>query len=111
MNVIKFLIKFTVLTITLMGMSSISYAHSDSSKIQVKYQSKIQIRPIIRVQSKLLPKALYVQTMGHTFKRRFAFQNQPIKQVYYDRSQPTHKLYASLISQNHLTKPASSYWP
>ncbi len=111
MNVIKFLIKVMVLMVTLISMSSISYAHSDSSKVEVKYQAKIQIRPIIPVQSKLLPKALYVQTMGHTFKRRFAFQNQTIKNVYYDSSQATHKLYATLMPRSYSAKPASSYWP
>ncbi len=111
MNVIKFLIKVMVLMVTFLGMSSISYAHSDSSKAEVKYQSKIQIKPILRVQSKLLPKALYVQTVSHTFKRRFAFQNQTIKNVNYDSSQPTHKLYATLMPRSYSAKPASSYWP
>ena len=111
MNVIKFLLKITLLTMTLLSMSSISHAHSYSSQVAVKYPSRIQVLPIPRVQNKLLPQALYVQTMGHTFKRKFAFQNQVIKQVYYDPSQPIHKLYAVLSPKNFSSKPASSYWP
>lgn len=116
MNVIKYLLKFKLLTITLISLSSlsvssISYAHSYPSKLEVKYQPRIQLIPIARVQNKLLPKVLYVQTMGHTFKRRFSFQNQKIKNVYYDASQPTHKLYAALLAKTSTSKHASSYWP
>lgn len=112
MNVIKFLLKFKLLTITLLSissicMSSISYAHSS----QAEYQSRIKVIPITRIQNKLLPKILYVQTMSHTFKRKFAFQNRVIKQVYYDASQPTNKLYAKLSSKRFSNTNASSYWP
>lgn len=116
MSVIKFLLKFKLLTITFIGIcsfsvSSISYAHSYSSKAAVEYQPRIQLIGSARVQDKLLPKALYTQTMGHTYKRTFAFQNKPIKQVFYDASQPTHKLYATLMPHSYKTKRASSYWP
>lgn len=116
MNVIKFLLKFKLLTITLLSvisisMSSISYAHSYPSKVDVKYQSRIQVIPVARVQSKLLPKALYLKTLGHTFKRKFAFQNRVVKHVYYDASQPTHKLYASISPTTYSTNDARNYWP
>jgi len=100
-----------LLTIALLSVSSISHAHSYSSKKEVKYQSRIQLIPIARVQNKLLPQALYVRTMGHTYKRKFSFQNATIKQVYYDASQPVNKLYASLLPKSFPSKRASSYWP
>lgn len=111
MNVIKFLLKITLLTMALLSMSSISHAHSYSSQVKVKYPSRIQVIPIPRAQNKLLPKALYVRTIGHTFKRRFTFQNKVIKQVYYDPSQPVHKLYAVLSPKSFSSKPTTSYWP
>tara|TARA_B110000881_G_C18557317_1_gene507695 strand:+ start:1181 stop:1525 length:345 start_codon:yes stop_codon:yes gene_type:complete len=113
---IKFLSKFKLLTITLISIStisvsSISHAHSHQSQVNVQYQPRIEVRPIARVQNKLLPQELYVQTTGHTFRRKFALQNKIIKHVYYDASQPTHKLYAQLVPINDSTKYASSYWP
>ena len=116
MNVIKSLLKFKILIITLLSVSSIcvssvSFAHSYPPKVEAKYQSRIQVIPITRVQNKLLPQALYVQTVGHTFKRKFAFQNKVIKHVYYDLSQPTHKLYAALFPKSISSKRTSSYWP
>jgi len=116
MNVTNSLLKFKVLIITLLSLgsisiSSLSYAHSYPSKVETKHHSKIQVRAIARAPNKLLPQALYVQTNGHTFKRKFSFQNRIIKQVYYDAAQPVHKLYAALLSKSYPSKRASSYWP
>ncbi len=110
MNVMKFFFKFMLLTIVLISVSAVSHAHSYSLKEDVKYQARIKLTPIERVESKLLPRALYMRTMGHTFKRKFAFQNQEIKHVYYNASQPKYKLYATVVPKSFVNR-ASSYWP
>ncbi|TMM43119.1 hypothetical protein [Colwellia ponticola] len=114
----KFLM-IILLSVALFSASSLSYAHTygngntqfHTGKVEAKQHTKIQVRPIARTPNKLLPQTLYVQTNGHTFKRKFSFQNNVIKQVYYDAAQPVHKLYATLISKSYASKRTSSYWP
>lgn len=120
----KFLINI-LLSVGLLSISSLSYAHTDShghnsaynnahsytGKVAVKQHAKIKVRAIARTPNKLLPPTLYVQTNGHIFKRKFSFQNKVIKQVYYDAAQPVHKLYATLLSKSYASKRVSSYWP
>ncbi|MFT6206161.1 MAG: hypothetical protein ACJA0T_000058 [Colwellia sp.] len=77
---IKFILKFKTLAITRLSISSIcvsslSHAHLYSPQVKVNYQSRIKVIPITRVQNKLLPQAPYTRTLGHTFKRKFSFQN------------------------------------
>ena len=110
-NVLYFLTKTIVLIITFISFTSLSHAHAYSAKYEIKNKSIIQVVPIVRTQSKLLPKELYVRTLGHTFKRKFAFQNKMIKKVYFDAYQPNHKLYASLMPTNTKVRLSRSYWP
>lgn len=105
------LLKYKLLLITLLSIGSITTAQAHVIKVSAADQAKIQIISVAREQNKLLPKALYVQTRGHTFKRKFAIQNRVVKNVYYDASQATHQLYTSITPQYNSTNLARSYWP
>jgi len=110
-NVLNFIKQTIVIIITFISFISISHAHTYSTPPEIKNKSIIKIVSIKRTPNKLLPKELYSRTLGHTFKRRFAFENKIIKNVYFDESQPNYKLYAALAPTNSQTRKSRRYWP
>lgn len=108
---IKFSLTYVLVTVFLMSVSSLSHAHSYEAKNKRYIKSGVKIMPIAHVQNKLLPKALYVKTAGHTYKRKFAYQNLRVKDVFYSTAQQTPKIYATLMTRPSYKKSARSYWP